>query len=261
MRQPSHKPKRQPNDDVEELYDAVAHDWARDEPKLHDDLIGRPAVIELARQLGTGKRILDLGCADGYVCRLVSPFAKSVIGVDVSKNMLKEAQRRTKKMPNISFVRTRMEHVGDVLRPGAIDLCLALYSVCSLKTHEELETLFQHIYRTLAPGGHVIVQVPHPFDSFVREPSAWFRDNHRMMSYFDSGHNVRRQLKTVNDEWVNAARYHHTVSEYINALANAGLHITSMIEPPAPKAAVQQHPSLAREQRFPASMVIVAQRA
>lgn len=247
-------------EDVEALYDTVARDWARDDAKLHDDLIGRPVIIDLAKELGAGKRVLDVGCADGFVCRLISPFAKSVIGIDISRNMLREATNRTKGLPNVSFIRGRMENIGDTVRPESIDLCLALYAVCSVKTQAALESLFHNIHRTVAPGGHLILQVPHPFDAFVREPSAWFHDSHRMMSYFDTGHFVHRKLKTVDDEWVDAARYHHTISEYINALTATGLHIVKMIEPAAPTEAVKEHSSLAREQRYPASMIVVARR-
>ncbi len=58
----------------------------------------RPASHEFREMLPDfqGKRVLDLGCGFGWHCRYaVEQGAKSVVGVDLSAKMLREAREKT----------------------------------------------------------------------------------------------------------------------------------------------------------------------
>src|SRR5690242_16024148 len=66
------------------IYDAHAGQWARAEPVLLSDFTARPFVIDELGPLA-GTHVLDLGCGEGYVARLVADAgASSVFGVDAS---------------------------------------------------------------------------------------------------------------------------------------------------------------------------------
>src|SRR5690349_19318318 len=86
------------------LYDAVAPQYARDLPKFRDDLISRQMIVDLAIAFGRDKRVVDLGCGDGHISRLIAPFAREVVGLDASSSMLHEAAIRSKSYPNINFL-------------------------------------------------------------------------------------------------------------------------------------------------------------
>ena len=56
----------------------------------HDppDFTARPLVLQELAPL-TGKHVLDLGCGEGYVARLVAQAgAQSVFGIDISSEMV-----------------------------------------------------------------------------------------------------------------------------------------------------------------------------
>jgi SAM-dependent methyltransferase len=246
---------------VESIYDLIAEKWARDEPKVHDDLIGRPLVLEMVRRLGKDKIVLDCGCGDGNVCRLVSPFVDRVIGVDSSSRMLAEAQKRSGHLQNVAYIRGRLENLGSYVGSETIDICLALYAVCCIASIRDLRRVFRQIHSVLKPGGYAIIQIPHPLDGLLQEPSSWFEEVDELGSYFRAGELIRRKLKTVDGEWLLVARYHYPISSYFTAISSSGLLIMDLLEPKPSKEVIERYPTLSREAKFPASMIFVTQRA
>src|SRR3984893_5449640 len=75
------------------MFDQNADQWARQEPMILSDFTARPLVLhELAPV--AGKHVLDLGCGEGYVARLVAQAgAQSVFGIDISSEMVGRARR------------------------------------------------------------------------------------------------------------------------------------------------------------------------
>jgi predicted TPR repeat methyltransferase len=65
---------------------SVATRYAEVRPPLHDRV-----VRLLAERLPKPERALDLGCGTGLSTRPMSSFAHTVIGVDVSEEMLRRA--------------------------------------------------------------------------------------------------------------------------------------------------------------------------
>jgi 2-polyprenyl-3-methyl-5-hydroxy-6-metoxy-1,4-benzoquinol methylase len=50
------------------------------------------ARYDFAKQFVKGKRVLDLGCGEGYGSRMLSEVAKSVVGVDISAEAVEHAK-------------------------------------------------------------------------------------------------------------------------------------------------------------------------
>ena len=48
--------------------------------------------------------VLDLGCGTGFLFKHLNKKVEMLVGVDVSRNALKHAKKRTQKMPNIGLV-------------------------------------------------------------------------------------------------------------------------------------------------------------
>lgn len=66
------------------LFDQNADQWTRQEPMILSDFTARPLVLQELAPV-TGKHVLDLGCGEGYVARLVAQAgAQSVFGIDIS---------------------------------------------------------------------------------------------------------------------------------------------------------------------------------
>jgi len=114
----------------------------------------RPAIDLLARIAAESpKRVYDLGCGAGNVTRLLAerwPAAR-VTGVDSSAAMLDKARGEA---PGIDWVQADLA----TWRPDAPpDL---IYSNAALHWLDDHRTLFPALFKSLAPGGILAVQMP-----------------------------------------------------------------------------------------------------
>lgn len=100
------------------------------------------------------ERVLDVGCGDGYVTRLIAARVPegSVLGVDPSPRMIATAQAADDRLPNVRF------ETGDVLTmayPPEFDLAV---SFNALHWVRDQERAYGNIAATLRPDGRVLVQ-------------------------------------------------------------------------------------------------------
>jgi SAM-dependent methyltransferase len=245
---------------IHNLYDCVASSWARTKPMLRDDLVSRPTVLKLAREYGRSRFILDCGCGDGNFSRLVSPFAKEVIGIDISSRMLTEARKLSSNFANISYVRADILNLGRYIKPETIDLCLALYAVCCIGSKKKLTEAFKQFYSVLKRGAYAIVQIPHPLESYFSSRSYWCKDINSVGSYFNEGRLIRRKLRNVDNKWLLVARYHYSIYRYLNSMIFAGFIIKEIFEPKASSDVIRKYQTLRRESYVPTSLIVLVQK-
>jgi SAM-dependent methyltransferase len=108
----------------------------------------------LKEWIGTGKRVLDLGCRDG---KLTEFFAKDneVVGVDIDKNALERIQKRL-------GIETHWLDLNSEwpFMEKSFDVVVA----CEILEHIFfLEPLLERIEKTLKRGGQFIGSVPNAF--------------------------------------------------------------------------------------------------
>jgi SAM-dependent methyltransferase len=205
------------------MFDGNADLWTRQEPMILSDFTARPLVMqELAPVKGT--HVLDLGCGEGYVARLVAQAgAQSVFGIDISSEMVGLAQQAaasgapcpmTFKCGNAAnfqrFTRKRFDRV--------IAVFMISYLSCA-----EMTALFRTVRSRLALGGRFIFTVPHPFLPYIRRPEQPVYFDSKGRDYFAGvdesyeGYIWRRDGKAVPVSY-----RHKTFADYFIALAAAG---------------------------------------
>ena len=94
----------------EPRYDPFAswyHDWV---PAPDADLVAR-SLLGLTGAV-TGQRILDLGCGEGRIARLLAGHGNDVVGVDLSGRLLEIARRGSD--PRITYLQ------GSSTDPGVV---------------------------------------------------------------------------------------------------------------------------------------------
>src|ERR1700739_1475617 len=199
------------------MFDENADQWARQEPMILSDFTARPLVLQELAPL-TGKQVLDLGCGEGYVARLVAQAgAQSGFGIDISSEMVGRAQGAASGAPcPMTFRRGKAIDFGEFPREQ-FDRVIAVFMVSYL-SRAEMTEVFRTVRSRLAPAGRFIFTVPHPFLPYIRarEKPVYFDSKGR--DYFAGvdepyeGYIWRRDSKAVPVSYI-----HKTFADYFNA--------------------------------------------
>jgi ubiquinone/menaquinone biosynthesis C-methylase UbiE len=204
-----------------ELYDATASKWVRREPTSLSDFTGRPRTLELCKPV-EGRRVLDLGCGEGYCARLlVRMGAAEILGIDNSAEMIAAARSEEAREP----LGIRYE-VGDAARlgqeDGAFDLVLAMFLFNYLDVAATTRCMTE-VARVLRPGGRFVFAVPHPSLPFVRDEEPPFYFSVPQGGYFSNrdGHFPGKIWKRDGTA-LEVQLVHKTFEDYFGALHAAG---------------------------------------
>ena len=134
-------------DSVAAFYEVFAHSeerLRREEPLLRKVLAQAP-----------GKQVLDVACGTGLHAALMSEMGAQVTAMDISPDMIREAETR-RPHPNIQYAVCDMRAVCG----GPWDLALCLGNSLSLLPEpEDLRQTFDAIAVALAPHGLFLLQV------------------------------------------------------------------------------------------------------
>ncbi|WP_266368186.1 class I SAM-dependent methyltransferase [Tellurirhabdus rosea] len=134
--------------------------------------------------------IMDIGCGNGNIARVLGGFGYSVLGVDIDPESIAEARKRNA-FPNVRFEQMDAESLPTA---GEFDVL-----VCS-EVLEHLDvpgSLVETAYRLLKPGGRLIVTVPNghgPREVLMTKPMQWINKK----GYGDWLVTVKRSLGYAN---------------------------------------------------------------
>jgi 2-polyprenyl-3-methyl-5-hydroxy-6-metoxy-1,4-benzoquinol methylase len=211
-----------------------------------------PAIMSVLPDL-KALSILDLGSGFGDFCRFArKQGAARVVGVEISKRMIAEAENRTNDS-GITYLHTAVEDYA--MKAKAYDLV-----VCRLTMHyvSDYRGVVGSVYRGLRAGGRFILSVEHPLCTALGQgwhedadgnPLFWPVDDYQKEG-------ERRQHWFVDG----VIKYHRTVETYINTLLDAGFCLTRLLEPQAAKAALKRRPDLRSATRRPPLLVIAVRK-
>lgn len=176
-----------------------------------------------------GKSVLDLGCGYGWHSKYAAEHgAVSVVGIDLSTHMVEEARRRNADVNVVYKVCGVEEYEYPESTYDLVISNLVLHYIA------DLDFVFQKVFRTLKTGGVFLLNIEHPvFTSGINEewlygedgaPAAWPIDN-----YFYPG---ERQTVFLGQH---VAKQHHTLTQILMGLINAGFALEHIEEAQPPK--------------------------
>ncbi len=204
-----------------------------------DGLDGAPEWATLKSMLPdvTGKRVVDLGCGFGWFCRWAREAgAASVLGLDVSANMLARA-RETTLDPAITYRQADLETVE--LPAAAFDLA---YSSLTLHYLVNLATLFAAVHRALVPGSRFVFSAEHPL--FTEPGPDYLEEGPRTTDWLAKG----------------VVKQHRTLASYLNLLIDAGFTVRRVEEWGPTREEIAAHPEWKIDHRRPSFLLVSASR-
>ncbi|NIK75247.1 SAM-dependent methyltransferase [Paenibacillus castaneae] len=198
------------------------------------------------------KKILDIGCGFGWHCRYArEQQAQSVVGIDLSENMLERARAMTNDS-QITYRRLAIEDMD--FAAGEFDVVIS-----SLALHyvEHFHIICRKIYEYLVPGGTFVLSVEHPvFTSIPAQDWVYNSQGEKLHwpvdDYYSEG--IRQTRFLEND----VIKFHRTVATYMNALLESGFQITKLSEPQPTAEMLANIPDMQDELRRPMFLMIAA---
>jgi SAM-dependent methyltransferase len=138
--------------ETQRSYDRVAVEYAeRYKDEMDDKPFDRDCLDRLVREVGDLGPICDLGCGPGQIARYLHRQGVETLGIDLSRNMIAEAQRLN---PEIHF------HQGNMLAlPDADESwggIAAFYCILHIPRQQIVEA-FLEMRRVLKPGGVLLI--------------------------------------------------------------------------------------------------------
>ena len=138
--------------DTQTSYDRVAVEYGeRFKDEMDDKPFDRDCLDRLTREVGDLGLICDMGCGPGQIARYLHRQGVQTIGVDLSTNMVAEAQRLN---PDIHFHQGNMLSLPDPDNSwGGI---AAFYCIIHIPRVQIVDALLE-MKRVLKPGGILLV--------------------------------------------------------------------------------------------------------
>jgi 2-polyprenyl-3-methyl-5-hydroxy-6-metoxy-1,4-benzoquinol methylase len=208
-----------------------ANAWSeivRDQGVESRRLVTDAAIVEAVR-LGSPRRVLDLGCGEGWLSRRLSQEQIEVHGVDAVPELVRQAQA----LGGATYEVATYEALASRTFDPPFDTVVANFSLIGA---DAVDAVVQRVPGWLVSGGRFVMQTVHPLMAVGELP---YRTGWRPGSWTG-----------FPDSFTDPAPwFFRTVGDWVALVASAGLRLEVVQEP--------LHPSTQR----PASLILIGRRA
>lgn len=216
-------------------------------------LLEQPAMKNLLPNL-KNKTVLDLGCGFGDNCReFINEGAKSVVGIDISQNMLQIANTKNYNS-NIDYKNMPLENLSDL--DGKFDF---VYSSLCFHYIKDFDKLIKDIADKAQPNGTLLFSQEHPVVTASAGIAGYYRidDNGNKVYCFC---NYQDEKSERIEKWYvdGVIKYHRTFATIMNTLINYGFVIEKIVEPIPSEFALEKRAGLKKEFIKPTFLIIKA---
>jgi SAM-dependent methyltransferase len=225
-----------------------------DEGDFYRQHLLNPSLLNLLGDVG-GKKILDAGCGQGYLCRLLTKMDAKVTGVEPTKGLINYAIERDKKEnTGITYIKADLSNWED---EDAYDIVVSNMVFMDIP---EYQSAIINCIKSLKPGGIFVFSISHPaFESeaianeqedtpFQHSPNWQEHPFVKVSEYFEE-YKVRNFI---------GYSIHRAISSYINLLIENGCRIEKLLEPQLSEELAKEYKHHERDFHIPSFLVIKA---
>lgn len=240
----------------------LIHEWTKEQvssaskPNFGKIFVTAPNLLEVIGNVD-GKKVLEMGCGNGFWLRLLARAGADCTGIDHAENQIEAA--KTWGDPATASIEYR---VGDVSEQadmqGQYDLVFFEHVLLEMPGRPILDSAIKNAADALKPDGKLVVSDMHPFAPSSKP------DNMRIpedFSYFDSGAPFEISSTRLDGETIYYKDCHWTLSDVAQAITKAGLVITEIKEPIPSKEDTAKYPEqLGYRLKNPMAIMFVARK-
>lgn len=172
-----------------------------------------PQLLDLLGDVA-GRTVLDAGCGDGYLARILHERGARVTGIDLSPQLIARAQQRDEQ----GSIAYRAADLSASLPEyaGQFD---AVTSYLVLNDVADYQGFAATLAASLAPGGRLVLAFNSPYGAVVRK---------HVSDYFASG-----TVTPYGSLWrlgIKVYHHHRTLGEYLDAFLANGLNLVKLVD-------------------------------
>ena len=238
-------------------------DWFDENQGDEGDLWHRtliyPGIMKVICQV-SGREILDVGCGNGSLVRILARMGNRVTGVDGSAPIIEHAKAREAKNPLGAIYHASHAANLSIFTADSFDLVTTSMALMDMP---DAAGAIKEMGRVVRRSGRCVMLFSHPcFD--IPRASSW-------QTEWGFGHKPVISLRLeryreVFSEWLRWSMtedyemlaYHRPLSWYFRAIREAGLAVTMLDEPAPTSEFLEQSGSGAAVEKFPLHCVIEA---
>lgn len=205
-----------------------------------------PVILRMLGELA-GRRVLDAGCGNGYLSRMLAVRGAQVVGVEPGRSLYDFAVGAEKEQPlGIRYVQADLCARPDLGAPfDAVVASMVLPAI------PDWTGAMRACVAALAPGGLFVFSVNHP--CFEQLWPTW-REH--------GAYRTRRYLAEYEIPGPYGVDFHRTVSAYLNELVGLGCQLVEVAEPGLPaEVAVAAAEGIDAYVHLPNFLIVAARRA
>ena len=219
----------------------VSHAEANDPFKKYFDT---PAFLSLLGKV-RGKKVLDIGCGNGDLCKRLHRRGARVTGLDGSSSMIEAAQENFDKCP---YVICDLLRETIPFRTNSFDIVTAKMV---LDIVASVEKVSQQAYRVLKRKGLYAIEVPYPIRPILKSKK------HRYIGISDYHEQIHGIIKFSDTDF---SYYHRPTSYYINEIISCGFTLCRMQEVSVNDDFVREFPDEMDKRIIPTSLQLLFQK-
>jgi ubiquinone/menaquinone biosynthesis C-methylase UbiE len=220
---------------------------------IYRDFINSPAFFAMLPDVA-GRRVLDIGCGEGYNTRLLAARGARAVGIDIAEQFVEYAIASEREEP--CGIEYRIASAVEL--PFADATFDAATAFMSLMDIPETDRVLAEAFRVLRPGGFFQFSISHPcfdtpFRRTVRDENGqkigvevgdyWGKVDGRVERWLFSSAppEVREKFEPFE-----TPRFTRTLSGWLNLMLDTGFSIERFGEPYASDEAIRARPRLVR---------------
>ena len=195
---------------------------------------------------------LEVGCGEGRVARQLVARAPTIVGLDSSRTLARNARELDARATYLAGDATALPFAD-----GSFQTVVAYNSLQAMALEGDMAQTIREVSRVTSAGGHFCICIAHPMTDLdlINERSAASRSE-RDRSYFS--HQRVEETVTQGGLTMTFHGWTYTLEDYLRTLEDAGFLVERMREPQPGAECVSQRPGLARWQQIPLFLFIRA---